>query len=598
MALAAAARGTRERYLQWFKPTRAYRFRRAVPTQLRPIIGQSEWTETLSRDLAEAKRQLRAHIERTDRILALAEAGNWPEINEDEIEAVAEGWWRLFQLERSRLITNPQGLPSWPNGRERLDDINSELWALASDDDLSRSVRRFISGPRQWRHPQAPDAIRDRVESFLGDPKRSARLSKNTDAMGRLLRHCQILHHHAASGYVGEGDERGDAIGRILDMIERLEIDPRQILAAIEGRTVAPVSPGNTPLASLSPVPAIYSSLSLGAVAAEDESDLISRWAKENEIGVRGVYQARLDMAKFVKLIEHDDATRVSPEDIIRFKEQLGRQSLSPATINRYLSAIKSPLSWARRNLKIGSNPGVGIVYNAKGKKRIKRRGYDGDQARTILLAAREEELAHRRWIPWVCAFTGYRLDEVAGRDVSDVQRIGRYWVLDIPDGKTDGSARKIPLHPALIREGFIDYVKSLSPNGPLFPDLTPDLHGRRAGSATKRIGRWLRQVQEQTGVLLVEQPRFAPNHSWRHRFKSEARRVGMDEEIHDALTGHREGKVSRDYGEYYVDAVLGPAIESMLSPFDIKPADTVAENARDARAREGSARSEAANSR
>jgi len=306
---------------------------------------------------------------------------------------------------------------------------------------------------------------------------------------------------------------------------------------------------------------------------------LISRWAKENEIGVRGVYQARLDMAKFVKLIDHDDATRVTPEDIIRFKEHLGRQGLSSATINRYLSAIKSPLAWAHRNRKTGSNPGVGIVYNAKGKKRIKRRGYDDDQARTILLAARDE-LAHRRWILWVCAFTGYRLDEVAGRDVRDVQRIDRYWVLDIPDGKTDGSARKIPLHSALIREGFINYVKSLSPDGPLFPDLTPDLHGRRAGSATKRIGRWLRQVQEQTGVLLVEQPRFAPNHSWRHRFKSEARRVGMDEEIHDALTGHREGKVSRDYGEYYVDAVLGPAIESMLSPFDIRPADMAAKKA------------------
>src|SRR6266853_2180682 len=174
MATATAARGTRERYLQWFKPTRAYRFRRAVPTHLRPIIGQSEWTETLSRDLAEAKRQLRVHIERTDRILALAEAGNWPEINDDEIEALAEGWWRLFQLERSRLSTNPQGVPSWPNGRERLDDINSELWALASDDDLSRSVRRLLGGPRVWRYPQAPDANRDLVESFLSDSKRSA----------------------------------------------------------------------------------------------------------------------------------------------------------------------------------------------------------------------------------------------------------------------------------------------------------------------------------------------------------------------------------------------------------------------------------------
>jgi len=178
MATAAASRGTRVQYLQWFEPTQTYRFRRAVPIHLRPVIGQSEWTETLSRNYAEAKRQLPGHIERTDRILALAKAGNWPEIDDDVIEAVAEGWWRLFQLERSRLITNPQGLPSWPNGRERLDDINAEEWALASDDDLSRSVRRFIAGPRAWRHPQAPDAIRDRVEAFLGDSKRSAQLCR------------------------------------------------------------------------------------------------------------------------------------------------------------------------------------------------------------------------------------------------------------------------------------------------------------------------------------------------------------------------------------------------------------------------------------
>jgi hypothetical protein len=145
------------------------------------------------------KRHLRGHIERTDRILALAKAGNWPEIDNDEIEVVAEGWWRLFQLERSRLITNREGLPSWPNGRERLDDINPELCALASDDDLSRAVRRFIAGPRAWRYPQAPDAIRDRVEAFLGDPKRWAQLSRNNDAMGRLLRHRRILHHHAAA---------------------------------------------------------------------------------------------------------------------------------------------------------------------------------------------------------------------------------------------------------------------------------------------------------------------------------------------------------------------------------------------------------------
>ena len=52
-----------------------------------------------------------------------------------------------------------------------------------------------------------------------------------------------------------------------------------------------------------------------------------------------------------------------------------------------------------------------------------------------------------------------------------------------------------------------------------------------------------------------------------------------MSEETSDALTGHYEGKVSRDYGEYYVDSVLRPAIESMPSPFDIESVEAAPEN-------------------
>jgi integrase len=365
-------------------------------------------------------------------------------------------------------------------------------------------------------------------------------------------------------------------------MIEGLEIDPRQLVDAIEGRTAGmmPVAP----VASSPNLPTIFPPLRLGHIAAEDGSDLISRWAKETGIRSRGIYQARLDMAKFVALIGHNDATRVTPQEIVRFKEHLGEKRLAAPTINRYLSAIKSPLTWAKENHKIATNPGAGIKYDAKGGIKVKRLGYDDDQARVILLAARRENKPYRRWIPWLCAFTGCRLDEVAGRDARDIKRVGSTWVLDIPEGKNEGAPRRIPLHSKLIAEGFIEYWRELPKGGPLFPDLTDGRYGR-AGTATKNIGRWLRRVQKAAGILLVEEPRFAPNHSWRHRFKSEARRVGndqrpiMSEETSDALTGHYEGKVSRDYGEYYIGSVLRPAIESMLSPFDIGPPDMAAEN-------------------
>ena len=47
-----------------------------------------------------------------------------------------------------------------------------------------------------------------------------------------------------------------------------------------------------------------------------------------------------------------------------------------------------------------------------------------------------------------------------------------------------------------------------------------------------------MRQVQKATGVLLVEEPRLAPNHSWRHRFKSETRRAGIAEELPKTIMG------------------------------------------------------------
>jgi integrase family protein with SAM-like domain len=85
---------------------------------------------------------------------------------------------------------------------------------------------------------------------------------------------------------------------------------------------------------------------------------------------------------EFVALIGHDDATRVTPQDIVRFKEHLADRGLSGATINRYLSAIKSPLAWAKDNHKIAT--GAGAKYDAKGgaRKKVKRLGYDDNQAR------------------------------------------------------------------------------------------------------------------------------------------------------------------------------------------------------------------------
>src|SRR6185503_10757242 len=97
------------------------------------------------------------------------------------------------------------------------------------------------------------------------------------------------------------------AVQRAEIALDKETIDPAQLDAVVERRPIA--------VTAANPV-GYYPPISLVHVAVEDGSDLISRWSKEAEIGDRGIYQARLDMAKFVALIGHDDATRVTPHDV------------------------------------------------------------------------------------------------------------------------------------------------------------------------------------------------------------------------------------------------------------------------------------------
>jgi integrase len=98
---------------------------------------------------------------------------------------------------------------------------------------------------------------------------------------------------------------------------------------------------------------------------------------------------------------------------------------------------------------------------------------------------------------------------------------------------KTPHSERMVPLHPALIAEGFLDYVASLPVGSPLFPDVRPDKFGSRGGTLTKTHGYWVRRK-----VGITDKSKD-PAHAWRHRFEDQARRAGVPQNVTDALLGH-----------------------------------------------------------
>ena len=95
----------------------------------------------------------------------------------------------------------------------------------------------------------------------------------------------------------------------------------------------------------------------------------------------------------------------------------------------------------------------------------------NGEMRRFVTHALVQERREWFKWIVLLLAHTGARTSEIATLTKAQVKKDedsnGRYY-LNIIKGKTVNAARQIPLHPNLIKWGFLDYVSRQE--GLLFP--------------------------------------------------------------------------------------------------------------------------------
>jgi integrase len=163
-------------------------------------------------------------------------------------------------------------------------------------------------------------------------------------------------------------------------------------------------------------------------------------------------------------------------------------------------------------------------------------------------LAARLEAKPSLRWAHWVMSFTGMRAGEVLQLLGRDVRQEGGIYYLDVNESDATqsvktGLRRHVPVHAALIREGFITYARTIAPNAWVFPDKRFDRYGKRGGRAWNLIGKW---VWRKAGITDHTK---APDHSWRHRVEDELRIAEVPEDVRDAIVGHTRKTTGRQYG-------------------------------------------------
>ncbi len=276
-------------------------------------------------------------------------------------------------------------------------------------------------------------------------------------------------------------------------------------------------------------------------------------------------------LRRFCAFLQHDDARRVSKQDVDRWKGELlargGKDGspLNPKTVREtYLPAVRVALQRGVDSGALTENVAKGVgVLGKKKAARLRSPSLSDEEAMKILRATLVEDKTRtspqrklaRRWVPWLCAYTGARVNELTQLRVEDVAQIGGIWTIRItPEaGSTKNhEARVVALHPHLLDQGFHKIIEGKS--GHLFFDPADGRGGSEQNPHSKNVGEYLARWVREIGV---DDPLVQPNHGWRHRFKSQARKCKMDPEIRDYIQGHAPRTEGEAYGDISPDVML-----------------------------------------
>jgi integrase len=269
----------------------------------------------------------------------------------------------------------------------------------------------------------------------------------------------------------------------------------------------------------------------------------------------------RNTMTAFVSYLGHDEASRVTRDDVVGFKDHRlasanprNGQPISAKTVkDSDLAALKTVFGWAKANGRMDTNPAEGVTIKLGKPRKLRSKGFTDAEAEAVLGAAlrlrhgqeKAKTFAAKQWVPWLCAYTGARVGELAQLRKEDIRRDGTHWIATItPDAGTvkTNEARDVVLHEHLAELGFTAFVKGAA-SGHLFIELSASGDVSSAlGTIKNRIAEFVRTV--------VPDKNVAPSHGWRHRFKTVGIEAGIEHRILDAIQGHRPRNAAEGYGE------------------------------------------------
>ena len=311
--------------------------------------------------------------------------------------------------------------------------------------------------------------------------------------------------------------------------------------------------------------PERFPKVTQGTEGAITPSELFAKWVTEREPAAATVETWRYVFQAMALRFEERGAGSITSDEAEEWIKSLVTEKRSRSTVKtNWLNAANTVFGWGVSHKHLPRNPFAEVRLTVPRKQQMREPMFHAHEMRTILRAALSvadvvtQNDAARRWVPWLCAYTGARGGEITqlrGKDV--FERDGIHALRITPDAGTvkNRKTREVPLHAHLIEQGFLEFVQRAGAGPLLFRERAQRADNRDpvrrakppASQARQRIAAWVRE-------LGVSDKGLSPNHGWRHTFRQKAIRAGIDAGTIDNICGWAPASVGASYAPATLD--------------------------------------------
>lgn len=523
-----------------------FEYRRVVPAKIRALIGKTAITKSLGRDYGEAKSQLAILEVETNAKFAAARAAL---ANSQSLELYlscppADRLQVLYAASTPKLAEQISAL--WLSGLEV--DLERRRAGELDDDEfnaISANVEEMLPCINKALATGNVQTFFPAIDSLL--VCRGYRLSATPGEI-QLLTH-KVLEAMQVGYKVLAARQQGE--------LREPETQPVPPLEAV-WQPSQPKEKVKTKVPTLSDVTPIYAK-HVSSINLKTASTNLSIWRR------------------LVTFCKDKPLSQVQSNDIYRFLESCltGDSSWSMSYANRAKHILREAFGLAQTHNLIEQNPvsmmsvAPRITRDEDLKRQRPRHPYTISQLNRIFESdwyapdakgwrgKMGQDLGARFWVPLICLYHGFRISEAIQLHPHDVSA-GAVPLMTVQTEQEAGSRgpertlknasthRTIPIHPQLLKLGFVAFVQSARderPSWPLFPCALPDADAKNPvwGGAYEHA--FLRHVKETLGFGAGY-----GNHSFRHTVEDQIRDVQIDDVWPAGLSQYYTGRrLSRD---------------------------------------------------